>query len=470
MNNKSKSLGQVFTPVHIVREMLDCIGYYGPRILDMDIIDNSCGDGAFLVEAAKRYIDEYVKLGLPNDKLRTRITQRIHGLDIDDEVIEICISRLNSLLDGYITDDSKWDISACDSLVCTRYDGLMDFVVGNPPYVRVHNLNSMYNTVKSYKFASNGMTDLYLAFFELGFRMMKENGRLCYITPSSWLCSVAAREMRNYIYEKGNLKSLIDFGHHQLFNRITAYTIISFFDNANLAGKFDLYEFDGYDKKEIARNLKIEDCYIDDCFFISTIDNINIIREIKTKKHRKYTVVKNGFATLADNVFINDNIPDSPFTIHVLKASTGKWHKCFFPYDKDGILVSKDNIMCVQCIWDYICENKSLILKGKSDFQTFYQFGRTQAIGDVWKYKIAINTLIRNKNDLKINEIPSGCGVYSGLYILSDIPYCKINEILVSDNFENYIRSLKKYKSGGYYTFSSKDVEQYLNYALTKCF
>lgn len=37
-----------------------------------------------------------------------------------------------------------------------------------------------------------------------------------------------------------------------------------------------------------------------------------------------------------------------------------------------------------------------------------------------------------------------------------------------NEAFTKYISMLKKYKSGGYYTFSSRDLEWYLNYALHK--
>lgn len=33
-----------------------------------------------------------------------------------------------------------------------------------------------------------------------------------------------------------------------------------------------------------------------------------------------------------------------------------------------------------------------------------------------------------------------------------------------TEEFLNYVKALKKYKSGGYYTFSSKDLENYLNW------
>ena len=48
-----------------------------------------------------------------------------------------------------------------------------------------------------------------------------------------------------------------------------------------------------------------------------------------------------------------------------------------------------------------------------------------------------------------------------------NIPYEDIKSILISEDFAKYVALLKKYKSGGYYTFSSKDVQQYINYYIT---
>ena len=43
-----------------------------------------------------------------------------------------------------------------------------------------------------------------------------------------------------------------------------------------------------------------------------------------------------------------------------------------------------------------------------------------------------------------------------------------LKELLERDDFINYIASLKKYKSGGYYTFNSKDLELYLNFNISQ--
>ena len=81
--------------------------------------------------------------------------------------------------------------------------------------------------------------------------------------------------------------------------------------------------------------------------------------------------------------------------------------------------------------------------------------------------KIAINTLIRDVKDLKIVEVSAGSGVYSGLYIISEeFSIDEIKKALLDDEFGMFVSLLGKYKNGGCYTFSSKDVKVYLNYKL----
>ena len=98
----------------------------------------------------------------------------------------------------------------------------------------------------------------------------------------------------------------------------------------------------------------------------------------------------------------------------------------------------------------------------------WYLFGRTQALKDVSKMKYAINTIIKDINSIRLESVPKGSGLYSGLYILTDIEFDTIRQLILSDDFIKYIKLLKNYKSGGYYTFASKDLEQYLNYKLSK--
>lgn len=470
VDKKTKKIGQIFTPDFIVQSILSYCNYSEDNIIGKHIIDNSCGDGAFLRAVVRKYIEAARSKGMSDIEIKEDLETYVHGIDNDKIAFDSCKEKLTTIASEYGILDVQWDLYNTSSLSLKKFDGKMDFVVGNPPYVRVHNLDSTYDEVKSYKFANGGMTDLYLAFFELGFNMLKPDGQLCYITPSSWLNSVAAENMRLHILQNRNLVSLVDLGHFQAFENATAYTMISHFCKSYKTAQFDYYTYNGEThERDFVERLNLQDIYIDSYFYLSDSAHLNMIREIKSKHPNKYVSVKNGFATLADSVFIGDNIPESNITIRTLKGSTGKWYKCLFPYDKKGKPLPENVIFENENVKEHFLANKKDLLKGKDEYPGWYLFGRTQALADVFRPKLSVNALARNKSDFKLIELKEGEGIYSALYVITDfdIDFEVIKSIIASDDFIEYIKILKKYKSGGYYTFNSKDLEQFINYGLT---
>ena len=204
-------------------------------------------------------------------------------------------------------------------------------------------------------------------------------------------------------------------------------------------------------------------------FYVASSIDLDFLRAIKTTPTYNYVQVKNGFATLADNVFIK-NVNFKTFTIPILKASTGKWHQGFFPYDKKGKPLSKETIFSHPEIAEYLEKNKAALLKKHTEKQKpdWYLYGRTQALKDVYSMKYSINSIIKEVNTIKLIDVPIGSGLYSGLYILTEVPRSILESIIKSEDFIKYLSLLKNYKSGGYYTYNSKDLEQYLNYKISQ--
>lgn len=464
-----KQTGQVFTPHYLVCNILDTAGYLGKSILQKHTIDNSCGNGAFLSEIASRYCEEFLSGNADKELLKMELQSYIHGIEIDEVALKSCMFNLDNVAYKYGITNVDWDIVNDDALKVSKFNGKMDYVIGNPPYVRVHNLENQYDEVKKYKFAGSGMTDLFLVFFEIGLNMLNAGGKLCYITPSSWLSSVAGEQLRHYIFFNRNLLELIDLEHYQAFEGATTYTLISLFEKGV---KNDEFIYSHYNeslrqKEEIAR-LKFEEAFIDNCIYLADKRALQMLKDIKKGVIGKYASVKNGFATLADNVFIKDDFPFEQFIIPVIKASTGKWLKAFYPYDKQGKPYSRNKIFANKEVEDYLNENKIALLKRKSEKSNpeWYLYGRTQALKDVCTDKYSINTCIKDINSIKLNKVPAGCGLYSGLYIITNIQEHILRSIIECEDFIEYVSMLKKYKSGGYYTFSSKDLELYINYKI----
>lgn len=412
---RDKNKGQIFTPAFIVDYILNMVGYECDGcILDKHIIDNSCGDGAFLCRIVDRYCSVASEFGLSPNETKSRIERYIHGIEIDAEAHRACVSNLDSVAARYGLENVAWDVICDDALRSKCYDGIMDYVVGNPPYVRVHNLKDSYISVKKYSFAASGMTDLYLVFFEIGLKMLKRGGRLCYITPVSWLTSLAGQSLRTYVRAYHCLHKFADLGHFQPF-AATAYTAISLFVKGEAAKYVEYHVFNkDIMSFQIVDTLSYDDIFIDNKLYFSRAESLGKLRRVKCSLVRQYVIVKNGFATLADKVFFGD-LPFDSFTIDVLKASTGKWVRGLFPYHNDGTPLDWATIE-TQCeVAEFLNANSADLLKGRNKSATpdWYLYGRTQALRDVQHNKIAINTIIRNKESIKLTYVESGKGVYN---------------------------------------------------------
>ena len=464
-----KQHGRVYTPDYLVKVILDFGGYDKPTILKKHVIDNSCGDGAFLTEIVRRYCAFFLTQKQDLLKLKHELETYIHGIELDAVESDKCILNLNKVVEEYGISKVKWDITNADTLTVDRFNGKMDYVFGNPPYVRVHNLENSYETVKKFKFAEGGMTDLFIVFFEIGFNMLAKGGLMCLITPSSWLSSLAGTHLRQYICTHQKLSGVIDLEHFQPFEA-TTYTFISRFSKSKKNSHIDYYTFDGEKRKaKFQEKLSYSDIQIGKNFYFSKKEHLSLLNNIKTTYGYPYVSVKNGFATLADKVFIGD-FDFTEGTIDILKASTGKWSKCIYPYDKKGKPLPLKDFMKNTEAYNHLLSHQDKLSKSRDieDDKFWYLFGRTQALKDVSKVKYAINTLIKDKGSIKLECVPQGAGIYSGLYILTDIEFETIKQLVYSEDFINYVKLLKNYKSGGYYTFVSKDLEQYLNYKLSE--
>ncbi|MBU4692801.1 SAM-dependent methyltransferase [Mycoplasma sp. CSL7491-lung] len=465
--SKVKELGKVYTPPHIVDLILNQAKYNNSKILKKHIIDNSCGDGAFLIEIVKRYCLEYYKKFKSYNGIEQELETYIHGIEIDLSERNKCIGRLNKVINNLGIENIKWDIINDNTLNVEKYNNKMDYVIGNPPYVRIHNLKNNYEAIKKMNFSKNGMTDLFIVFYELGMNMLNDKGILSYITPSSIINSKAGSEFRKYIVNNQMFESFINLKHNQPFKSITTYTGIFTLNKNHKQNKVDYYEYINNDIILIS-TLDSKNFYINDNFYFGTKKDIGKLNKILTYdlKNDNYDIlVKNGLATLSDKIFIKDSFGfKSKHIIPVFKGSINKEKEIIYPYDEKGNILDFNQLE--SNIQNYFLENKIELEKRSIDKNSpWYAFGRSQGIKDIHKDKITINSLLKTSKDIKLNIAKKGVGVYSGLYILGDI---KINDLkkILNDDFVKYITLLNKYKSGGYYTFSSSDIKRYIIYSL----
>ncbi len=467
-----KKDGVVYTPVDVVEKMLDMAGYFPdrkPGFLETDFLDNSCGNGNILVVALERACDALDKITdalafTPEQKYsyyKYGLTNHFHGMEINETECGKCMERMNEVVSAHLGTNVKWDwdIRCCDSLNSLDLR-TFDYIVCNPPYIRTRDIDT---DLTGYEFVKDGMKDIYLAFYELGLRQLKPTGTMCYITPSSWFTSAAGKTMRDVLYKTRMISQIYDYGHRQVFDDATTYVEITVLD---FHAKKLYVEYGSEESGDKRMMIPYDWVMVDGKFYFTDPETKKILNSVQKAKGN--IRVKNGFATLADDVFIPKDMQEAHRVYHsvrpwniipVIKSSTGKQEWCYYPYDKNGKLMEEK---CVdEIILETLRKSKDK-LESRATTEPWYAFGRTQAINDTYKDKWAIKSIVKTVDDIKPVFAPAGTGVYGGLYILCDGP--EQLECLKTEEFLDYVKSLKKYKSGGYYTFSSKDLEKYLNW------
>ena len=270
MKSEVKTRGKIYTPNYLVKNICDMGGYVTGKINKKHVIDNSCGDGAFLCEIVERYINDYLVFSDNKEILKNEIEKFIHGIEFSDIESEKCKENMQSICSKYGIEDVKFDVVCADTLqVLPKYAGKMDYVLGNPPYVRVHNFGESYDEFKDFEFCQGGMSDLYLVFYEVGIKMLNENGVLSYIAPSSFFTSLAGKNFRNWILETNKVISICDLKHFQPFNA-TTYTAIVTISNSKTNDVINYYEY-GFSKEMIEKIKSLENELT-----IENIENIEI--------------------------------------------------------------------------------------------------------------------------------------------------------------------------------------------------
>ena len=217
MIGKNKEYGVVYTPKWIVDLILN--NTMRKYKMGLKVCDPSCGDGAFLVRLAERMCDK-----LPARNCRSAL-ENITGFDIDKGALEECRRRLDETLKAKGKRMKiKWNLrcmDAADRASLAPYEGCFDYVIGNPPYVRIQHLGKgrRERLQNDWVLARHGSTDLYIAFFEIGMFLLSCGGQLGYITPNTYAKTAAGRSLRQFILQQHAVSCLIDFGAHQVFKR-----------------------------------------------------------------------------------------------------------------------------------------------------------------------------------------------------------------------------------------------------------
>lgn len=278
-----KELGEFYTPIEVVKYILDAVGYTPENpIGDKKILDPACGSGTFLTEITERIIRHYLrKFGkidtnrLTPDEAKLileKIDENLYGFDINPFATHISeINLLFKTIDLYNTAIKKYrdeitlnfNIHCVDTLQVPngievvnsgqltfeffaringraksfsndilisdriKKDIKFHFVVGNPPYVRIQNLKAakgLYNN--EYYETRHQNYDIYVLFIERGLKWLTESGKLGYICPTRFALTDYGEKLRDFLSKKHLIEQIIDFKDAGVFGSATPYPCI----------------------------------------------------------------------------------------------------------------------------------------------------------------------------------------------------------------------------------------------------
>ncbi|WP_097892430.1 MULTISPECIES: Eco57I restriction-modification methylase domain-containing protein [unclassified Streptomyces] len=195
--------GEVFTRRWVVDLILDLVGYTSDKVLcDLKLVEPACGSGAFLGAVASRISASCRKYNRPIGDARGAV----RALDL----LERNVHRSREVVEKHLVDDG-WDAAEAQSVAeswIERGDYLLqpeaiqhaDYVVGNPPYIRLEDVPA--DRMAVYRHACptmGGRADIYVGFFEVALRSLGAEGQLAFICADRWMRNQYGRRLRQLV-------------------------------------------------------------------------------------------------------------------------------------------------------------------------------------------------------------------------------------------------------------------------------
>lgn len=498
--------GAFFTPDYIIDFIINEIK---PKETDINL-DPSCGCGAFLIGLTDYYMRIFSK------SVKKTVKENIFGSDILPYNIHRTklILSIYALQFGEILEEEDFNLFHQDSL---KADWQLSFdnIVGNPPYIKFQDLSDENRNylVNNWTTVEGGTFNLYFAFFELGYKLLKPTGKLGYITPNNYFTSLSGEALRKYFHQKKCVARILDFSHKKVFDAQT-YTALTFLDKQeNNTIVFD----------------RIKETSSPEYFLKNANGSPNFLKNLSPKKWRLLktdeqqniktietigTPIKNlfdicvGIATLKDEIFFVDGESESK-NFFIKKTQQGEFkieseilkpvykisdfknqnnleknkRKIIFPYYiKNGAAIAIPETdfqkKFPKCYAYLLTEKENLLArdKGKIIFEPFYVWGRTQGLTKTGK-KILTPTFSRFPRFLLGTEhdafFTNGYGFYfkqpeqNSLFAGEQHPLSKIENIdIVQKILNSYVMHYYVIKTsvsieGGYPCYQKNFIENF---------
>jgi adenine-specific DNA-methyltransferase len=228
----SEDYGAVFTRPWVVNLILDLCGYTSDQALASAVaIEPACGDGAFLGPMVRRLSDSIRRSG----EQLCDAENSLVAYDLQPSNVQksrsVVVAEL--VAEGWKQKEAKsiaekW-VRHNDFLLGPPEQGCADYVMGNPPYIRLEDVSKSRGI--AYRAACptmSGRADIYVGFFEVGLRTLRRGGKLGFICADRWMRNQYGRNLRAMVSSGYAVDSIVQMHEVDAFEEaVSAYPAIT---------------------------------------------------------------------------------------------------------------------------------------------------------------------------------------------------------------------------------------------------
>ena len=403
--------------------------------------------------------------------------------------------------DIHLTDDAEWSLNrysnafewAIEFPEVLSDDGVylgFDCVIGNPPYIRVQELqhDDIDYYKKKYETAWQRI-DISTMFIELGYNLVNKDGSVSYITSNQFLTADYGRRMRDYLSRKHFVKKIVEFADLPVFDGALTYVSIFFFVKERATREFGYYKVPSLPFIPPTDNQLIkfteEEMSTDEGWILRSKQIRECMEKLKAASPdvlSKYAKCWSGAFTGKDDIlmFANDQvIPfEEEMTIPVIRAEGCERYsyaqpsrKIYYPYvdrgDETELLAIEEIENQYPETYDYIMTHEEELKSRKDSRKTFGQkqgwYGLVR-FGKLSRFRkpkvVSPGEVKRNKFSLDLTGAAFSCGrVFSITSENSNVSIKYLLGFLNSKICEFYLHNTAALKAGGYYAYSSTVID-----------
>ena len=224
--------GAVFTKPWVVDLLLDLAGYLPDAdLVDALAIEPAAGDGGFLVPMARRLVASCRKSGRPLGDCADSLV----GYEIDDgsaTAARAAVAR--GLMEIDVPDATAAKLAAGwvrsgDFLLDAFRLPKADFVIANPPYIRLEDVDDEMTRLYRDAYATmRGRADLYVAFIEASLRLLKPGGVCSFICADRWMLNQYGEGLRRLVTGGHGVEAVVEMHEADAFeDDVSAYPAVT---------------------------------------------------------------------------------------------------------------------------------------------------------------------------------------------------------------------------------------------------